>query len=109
MQALLDRPLLRSSGRSQAQLGVARLVSQRSLWMTSVIAASAHVPLAQQRWLGDADPVRNQDPKSVGSTSVSPFTLATWNVLADGLAQTGGWLHVRTPLSDTQDCTFRIC
>jgi hypothetical protein len=29
------------------------------------------------------------------TTSDATFTAATWNVLADGLAQSGGWLYVR--------------
>ena len=40
---------------------------------------------AQMQWLG-----LPHGPES------DSFVVATWNVLADGLAQSGGWIHVRS-------------
>ena len=44
------------------------------------------------------------------NTDATSFTLATWNVLADGLAQTGGWVHVRIDVApSTVLATSTLC
>lgn len=89
----LLRTSLGCSARSPAALGTARAALQRSLVMSSSTCARVAVPLVGQSWLHATD--GQSFPSSQSDGSDRAFTLATWNVLADGLAQTGGWVHVR--------------
>lgn len=48
-------------------------------------------------WLGGA------------AASDGSFTFATWNILADGLAQSGGWLHVRAHTLNQAASSAQLC
>jgi hypothetical protein len=59
------------------------------------MAAVSMGVMGSQAWLRRSQEADLLAASNMNGASARTFTLATWNVLADGLAQSGGWIHVR--------------